>query len=120
MNVGIICGCMPHLTAFFRHHPIKSSHFSSFRRLASRLVPKLTRPSFFPEKRPDETFDRVGSQTPPDDHYLGTQILKSSAQGEGRFLQSGEFDRHDWLDHSTSPSAGKGQPTNREVWDCRV
>lgn len=120
MNVGIICGCMPHLAAFFRQHPIKSSHLSPFRRLASRLGPKLSKRSFFAEKGSDDSFDRVASQTPPNNHYLGTQILESSAQGEGKFLQSGEWERHGWLDQSASASAGQGQATYREVWDCRV
>ena len=120
MNVGVICGCVPHLSPLFRHHHIKVPDFSSLRHLVPGLLRKGPKRSSFSEKRSEETLGRVDFQTPPNGHYLGTQILNSSAQGQGKFLQSGDFERQEWLDRSASSPSGQGQPTYREVWDCRV
>ena len=71
LNVGTICACLPSLAAFYRHHRLKLSHVAVIKTITYRVNPfRLSRKAR--------------------DHRLGTHIL-GSAQGEGKFLKSGDL-----------------------------
>ncbi|MCJ1366546.1 hypothetical protein MMC16_005675 [Acarospora aff. strigata] len=129
INVGVICSCMPHLASFFRHH---HTYLTFFRSLTSRLFSsiKSSKRSFFSSHKssPDESFDHVDARPSSDQSpYLETQILKSSARGDGRFLESGEFplppgqSHYRWSGGAPEPpEMRQGEPTYRDIWDRRV
>ena len=67
LNVGTICGSLPYLAIFYRHH---RKQFTAIRNFTSRASP----------------FKNIRT----DDRHLGTHIL-GSAQGEGKFLRSDDI-----------------------------
>ena len=71
LNVGTICACLPSLAAFYRHHRLKPSHIAAIKTITYRVNP-------------------FRSSRKVRDHRLETHIL-GSAQGEGKFLKSGDL-----------------------------
>lgn len=100
MNVGIICGCVPHLATFFRRHPVKVPYSSSLQKLRDKASKRSIAKSF----------GRIVSR-PSSEIHLETGILGSSAQGEGKFLQTS-----DKLAFACQSQAG-GERTHRDAWE---
>ena len=100
MNVGIICGCVPHLATFFRRHPVKVPYSSSLQKLRNKALKRSI----------TKNFGRIASR-PSDEIHLETGILGSSAQGEGKFLQTS-----DKLPFACESQA-EGGKTHREAWE---
>ena len=71
LNVGTICASLPFLPAFYQHHRLKPSQVAALRTITNKI-----KPFRFGRKMSDDR--------------LETGIL-GSAQGEGRFLKSGDL-----------------------------
>lgn len=89
INVGIIVGCMPHLTSVFRLHSIKFLRFSPLSHLQSgisRSVSWLKR--FKKSSKPSSDYPSLTSdKTEGHDAYLKTEIV-GSVNGKGGFMPS--------------------------------
>ena len=71
LNVGTICASLPFLPAFYQHHRLKPSQVAALKTITNKI-----KPFRFGRKMSDDR--------------LETGIL-GSAQGEGKFLQSGDL-----------------------------
>ena len=71
LNVGTICASLPFLPAFYQHHRLKPSQVAALKTITNKINPFR-----FERKMSDDRFE--------------TGIL-GSAQGEGRFLKSGDL-----------------------------
>ena len=71
LNIGTICASLPFLPAFYQHYRLKPSQVAALKTMTNKIKP-------------------FRSNRKISDDRLGTQIL-GSAQGEGKFLKSGDL-----------------------------
>lgn len=117
LYMGIICGCMPHLAPFFRHHRVKSV-FSTLKQLSSPITSKFSKRSLLSEERNGaelNNFDRVNSN-PSNEHSIETPVL-GSVKREEKFLCSGDHAQREWFWRASNSAETEGLPTHREAWD---
>lgn len=83
MTLGIICGCMPYLAPMLKRWYLRLLQLSMLKNLISRISSSLRKRS----GRSPESSGFSEIRSPPNDHYLETNILRSG-KGEGKFLDS--------------------------------
>ena len=71
LNVGTICASLPFLPAFYHHHRLKPSQVAALKTITNKIKP-------------------FRSSRKMRDDRLETGLL-GSAQGEGKFLKSGDL-----------------------------
>ena len=96
-NVGIICGCMPHLASVFRQLRNRLRQSTVYKSLKSRATSMFTRhlATSKGSSARNQNFERVSSKH-SENIYLETNIL-GSARGKGKFLDSGNHPQQGWL-----------------------
>ena len=109
INVGIVCGSVPHVASFFRNTNLKITFLSnSWRKLKSRASKNSLMRTFTSRGRPSSQ-GSGGS----DEAYLKTDIL-GTIKGEGAFLRTGDWPAPPL--HSVVVVRDEGPSTHRERW----